>query len=526
MSSDLWAAFDNGGDALSNPWSQPSPKEERTQPHPSRSISQESKQESFLVDTQDNQVPPAAQSIWDNKLAFSPAYGSNSTNSLNNTAWSDHADMGEGWSDFVSPGQARDPWATSKPLQKLEILWDVDEAIKEDDEFGDFEAPVSGAPSGILNSNFSDQALVSASSHQEVHNSSLNPSVLQTKSRDHLKITQRVPNDIDTTTELKITDDSNNKVSTTRLKVKQQSLSVKSPLEYPDEVWDEWSPGPTSRTYPKSKPASKAVSDQPTYNPDKSAARTNVVPSTGPNTPSLGAQSSSSSTSNLPPTNIPPPSILISLLSSLVSTLPAQVEAAMESFTSSAASSAAADKALSTAVHKCLAALRVAARIVAGRKVRWKRDTHLGQSMRIGPAAGSGKSGMKLTGVDRNEARREDREVAEFVGVWQNRLGSVRRALASVNSKIGESSSRTDATGKKLELPIISEVMLIRTIKEEDGGVKSAKACALCGIKREERVDKVDIDVFDGFGEWWTDYWGHKECRAFWYQHEKYLQQR
>ena len=68
--------------------------------------------------------------------------------------------------------------------------------------------------------------------------------------------------------------------------------------------------------------------------------------------------------------------------------------------------------------------------------------------------------------------------------------------------------------------------MSVRTIKEADGGITAAKACALCGLKREERVDKVDVEVFDGFGEWWMEHWGHKECRAFWYQHEKYLQQR
>ena len=127
---------------------------------------------------------------------------------------------------------------------------------------------------------------------------------------------------------------------------------------------------------------------------------------------------------------------------------------------------------------------------------------------------------MKLSGVDKNEVQREDREVVEFIRIWQAKIGNIRRALAGVNARIGE-------VGAKLEVPLISEVMPIRTVGLGDGGVRSAKACVLCGLKREERVGKVDgMEVFDVAGEWWIEYWGHVECRGFWYQHERYLQKR
>ncbi|EGE02453.1 hypothetical protein TEQG_01489 [Trichophyton equinum CBS 127.97] len=50
----------------------------------------------------------------------------------------------------------------------------------------------------------------------------------------------------------------------------------------------------------------------------------------------------------------------------------------------------------------------------------------------------------------------------------------------------------------------------------EEGALKSAHACALCGLKREERVARVDDGVSDSFGEWWLDHWGHADCEAFW----------
>ena len=217
--------------------------------------------------------------------------------------------------------------------------------------------------------------------------------------------------------------------------------------------------------------------------------------------------------SSRPPSNIPPPSILISHMSTLIQRLPSQVEAVMLQSSECQIAQEALDKAL----HGCIASLRVSARIIAGRKVRWKRDSHLSQSMKIGPAQVGKKGGMKLTGVDKAETQREDREVAEFVRIWKQRLGSIRAALAKVNSQI---------SGSPLVLPEISERMIMIVAKATEGSVSSSKSCTLCGLKREERVAKVDVDIWDGFEEWWSDFWGHTECRTFWEEHERFLQQR
>ena len=208
---------------------------------------------------------------------------------------------------------------------------------------------------------------------------------------------------------------------------------------------------------------------------------------------------------------MPPPSILINLVSSLVEKLPQQVERVMKNLDAAQKS----EQRLEGALRRCIASLRVAARIVAGRKVRWRRDQHLAQSMRIGPAGKAG--GMKLAGVDKAEVQREDREAAEFARIWQQKLGGIRSALAMVNSNIA---------GQPIALPGISATMVIKALKSSDGATVSTKCCFLCGLKREERVDKVDVDVWDNFEEFWTDNWGHSQCRVFWLEHEGYLQER
>ena len=212
---------------------------------------------------------------------------------------------------------------------------------------------------------------------------------------------------------------------------------------------------------------------------------------------------------SLPPSNIPPPSLLILRLSTLVQTLPGQVDNVLQSLNSKQISQKALDKAL----RSCIASLRVAARIIEGRKLRWKRDSHLSQSMSIGPAQGA-KKGMKLTSVDRGESEREGHQVVEFVRVWKHQLGNIRGALASINSQI---------SGNPLTLPEITESMGISMVKATEGARLDLKGCVLCGLKRNELVNKVDVDIWDTFGEWWTDLWGHTECKQFWEEHQTFL---
>ena len=232
----------------------------------------------------------------------------------------------------------------------------------------------------------------------------------------------------------------------------------------------------------------------------------------------LSAQSTSNGSNSRPPQsqlrlvsfkrpfNIPPPSILVSYSTSLIQNLPNQVEAVARRSLDNELSL----KEIETALTSYISPLRVTARIIAGRHLRWRRDSILSSSMTIGLAQAGGKSGMKLTGIDKTEGRREEGEVVECVRVWKQLKGKVRAALAKASSQI---------SGCPLALPEISESIAI-VIAQVKGPKSQLSACALCGLKREERVAKVDVDVWDNLGEWWSDGWGHTECRVYWEQYQ------
>ena len=213
------------------------------------------------------------------------------------------------------------------------------------------------------------------------------------------------------------------------------------------------------------------------------------------------------------PSNIPPPSVLLLLLASHFQSL----SIAIKRFASSQSlSSEQSDKSHLDQIQAVLAIARSGARILAGRKLRWRRDNLLSQSMKIGPAGGKA-SGMKLAGLDKSESRREDQEAAEVLGLWRKQVGPLRSNLSMIKGQRPASS---------LTLPDISENMPIRTMKQSEGAVTAPKACFLCGVKRDERVAKVDVDVEDSFGEWWCEHWGHVDCVAFWENSESLLPQR
>ncbi|KAL2106711.1 hypothetical protein VUR80DRAFT_6314 [Thermomyces stellatus] len=215
-----------------------------------------------------------------------------------------------------------------------------------------------------------------------------------------------------------------------------------------------------------------------------------------------------------PPTNIPPPSILMTILPELFSLANSSL------FKPTAGQSAAARKKLfsdpSTIafLRAYLLIATVAARILAGRKLRWNRDKFLAQGMAISAA---GAKGMKLAGVDKAEASREDREATDVVAAWKEQVGKVRAAVAGANGAISEQG------GLPLRVPEIGESMRVNTVKVSP---KAPRPCVVCGLKREERVAKVDFEVEDSFGEWWVEHWGHRACRNFWKEHEGRLRQR
>ncbi|TVY85562.1 hypothetical protein LSUE1_G000069 [Lachnellula suecica] len=215
-----------------------------------------------------------------------------------------------------------------------------------------------------------------------------------------------------------------------------------------------------------------------------------------------------------PPSNIPPPSVLLTLFPPLFDLPQTSLFKAVSNQPFSLKNRILSDPSTTTFLRAYLLIATVAARILVGRKQRWKRDTLLSQAMKIGPSGGKG--GMKLAGVDKAEAVREEREAADVVRVWKEQMGRLRSAVAVANSSIKDS-------GSHLTIPEIGDVM---QVKAQEGGMTAPKQCVICGLKREERVAKVDVRVEDSFGEWWVEHWGHRACRNFWQEHEGKLKHR
>ncbi|KAJ5684429.1 uncharacterized protein N7477_000774 [Penicillium maclennaniae] len=194
----------------------------------------------------------------------------------------------------------------------------------------------------------------------------------------------------------------------------------------------------------------------------------------------------------------PPPSVLLELLVDLFNNL--QEEAATAKRQS--------DQAAAAKLHNTL---ETASRIIAGRTLRWKRDTILSQSMRIGPAGKPG--GMKLSAVNKHENVKEEQDAVDVLSLWRERA-------ALFNAVIQTAGLRP--------IPPISgpSALKVTTAKLEQGGIKAGHACALCALRRDERILKIDEDVQDSFGEWWTEHWGHTGCRMFWERNSRLLGQR
>ncbi|KAK3997247.1 hypothetical protein QBC44DRAFT_315551 [Cladorrhinum sp. PSN332] len=212
-----------------------------------------------------------------------------------------------------------------------------------------------------------------------------------------------------------------------------------------------------------------------------------------------------------PPTNIPPPSVLLSLFPSLLDLANTSL---LKPLLTLSPSSPGYQKILSspqalTFLKGYLTLTTVAAHIIAGRKHRWHRDKFLSQSMSI--SAATGVKGMKLQGLDKTQAAREDREAGEVLEVWKKQVGRLRSVVAGVNGV---------HSGENLKVPELAMNMSVATAK---GALADKKACVVCGLRREERVGKVDFEVEDSFGEWWIEFWGHRGCVNFWRGNEKEL---
>jgi hypothetical protein len=193
--------------------------------------------------------------------------------------------------------------------------------------------------------------------------------------------------------------------------------------------------------------------------------------------------------------SIPPPSVLLSMFVPIAETVEKDLIQPLASCEAAVRQQILSDPRTAEYVRGYLLVMTVCGHTMGGRNLRWKRDTVLGQSMRIGPASGRS-GGMKLTTVDKTETTKEEGEVAEVLRVWNRQVGKIKSIVAEAkkasNSDIGP-------------VPELRQTMSVKVVKQSEGGIPSRKPCLLCGLKREERVDRVGLDIQDSFGEWWVE---------------------
>ncbi|GAM82405.1 hypothetical protein ANO11243_003840 [Dothideomycetidae sp. 11243] len=236
----------------------------------------------------------------------------------------------------------------------------------------------------------------------------------------------------------------------------------------------------------------------------------------------------------LAPSNIPPPSVLLFLFPPLISQI-TQTISSILSLPSDQRTLNFQSPDLQSLLLSYQQTIQVLIHIIAGRKLRWRRDVHLAASMRISVAGRSG--GMKLAGLDKTESAREDAQVAEAVRTYKAHVGPLRAIVGAVNAAMGpgaEYAAARKGAGDLAEMierdpgaarrgrvlaavPDVSAMMPVKTATTSQGAVVGTVACGLCGLKREERVAKVDVDVLDSFGEWWVEKTNlHLGCWRFW----------
>jgi len=265
------------------------------------------------------------------------------------------------------------------------------------------------------------------------------------------------------------------------------------PSKQTEEIWDDFetTPTPAVRTTDHSLPADPQI----------------AVPSALLNR--LTSFLSPPSKQTIRPTTIPPPSVLLPLFSSTLTILTTTFLAPLSSLSPDTKSTLLTNPNTASLLKSHHAFTLVLSHILAGRKQRWKRDKHLSQSMSIGPSGA--RSGMKIAGLDRSEAGREDQVAGDVLAVWNKQVGRLRNVVGAYNAAVGS------GRGKIGLVPELAETMPVRIAKGAEGAVVGTQPCALCGLKREERVVKVDSEVEDSFGEWWVGGVNmHTNCAVFW----------
>jgi hypothetical protein len=283
-------------------------------------------------------------------------------------------------------------------------------------------------------------------------------------------------------------------------KPKPKTVTVtKKASQKPTDDWD-W-----DAFDDKPAPKKSAVAAKPAHDTDSSWAWDAVEPAIDTKSPA--------DDNRAPPLNVPPPSVLLSIFPQLLSQANEALYKPISGQAFSVKNRILSDPKTIEFLRGYLMLATVAARVIAGRKQRWHRDKFLAQGMSISAA---GSKGMKLAGIDKTQAAREDREAGDVLDLWKEHVGRLRSSVAAANSSIKDASQH-------IKIPELRENMTVQTAK---GVMQAPKACVICGLKRDERLPRVDLDVEDSFGEWWVEHWGHTACKRFWLQHEGALRQR
>ncbi|KAI4240481.1 MAG: hypothetical protein LQ352_007623 [Teloschistes flavicans] len=307
-----------------------------------------------------------------------------------------------------------------------------------------------------------------------------------------------------------------------RAKSFRKPLPLSPYLDEEEDEWGEFEGDSVAKDNKAEPPRNQSLKSEtfPRQGTQEGAAVTDLPETNGSFMPQVPPkiETAKLSTTGPPPSNIPPPSIQLAIIVTICQALPIEITNSIRSMSTQATNGElprhdAHIKRLETVQTQ----LNAAARILAGRKWRWKRDTHLAQSMKIGTANAGRAAGMKLTGIDRTEARREDQEAAEVVRLWKQQVGSLKGQMAKINAL---------QSHIHLTLPDLVDNLPIRTAKAGEGALTAPKSCFLCGLKRDERVARLDVNVEDSFDEWWVEHWGHVDCIAFWERHSRSLKQR
>lgn len=159
---------------------------------------------------------------------------------------------------------------------------------------------------------------------------------------------------------------------------------------------------PTPPKTAKSPAGKKEVDDSWAWDPDD-------APAEDAKAPALDTQA--------PPINIPPPSVLLSIFPQLLAEANSALYKPVGGQPFSIKNRILSDPKTLEFLRGYLLLATVAARIVAGRKLRWHRDKFLMQSMSISAA---GSKGMKLAGIDKTQATREDREAGDVIDICKS----------------------------------------------------------------------------------------------------------